>query len=157
MKTKGKKEEERQLSRREILKAGVGFGAGLLGAKLTIGGQPALASEPLTTVAAGTPEANATMTGVKFEPRDVVRVAVIGVGGRGTGMLGNFLALEHVRVNALCDVVKEKAVHAQEMVEKAGQKKPEIYTSGDHDFENLCKRDDLDFIYVATPWDWHAP
>jgi len=20
-----------------------------------------------------------------------------------------------------------------------------------------AKRDDLDFIYIATPWDWHAP
>ena len=32
------------------------------------------------------------MVGVKFEPRETVRLGVIGVGGRGTGMLSNFLA-----------------------------------------------------------------
>jgi hypothetical protein len=159
MTTDGKTKDEaaRQVSRREILRAGVGLGAGLLGAKLTVGESSALAVEQPASVVPGAATTNATMIGVKFDPRDTVRVAVIGTGGRGTGMLGNFLALEHVQVRALCDVVKEKAVHAQELVEKAGQKKPEIYTNGDHDFENLCKRDDLDFIYVATPWNWHAP
>jgi len=86
-----------------------------------------------------------------------VRLGVIGVGGRGTGMLSNFLAIPHVQVNAICDSVKEHATHAQEMVEKSGSKRPETYTNGEHDYENLCKRDDLDFIYIATPWDWHAP
>jgi hypothetical protein len=43
------------------------------------------------------------------------------------------------------------------MAEKAGQARPTEYHAGDHDFENLCKRDDLDFIYVATPWAWHVP
>ena len=152
MATDGKK-DELQVSRRQILRAGVG----LLGAGLAVGHRPAFGLESSPEELSSGAASAATMIGVKFEPRDVVRVGVIGVGGRGTGMLGNFLALEHVQVNAICDVVKEKAVHAQGLVEKAGQKKPEIYTSGDHDFENLCKRDDLDFIYVATPWNWHAP
>jgi len=153
MTTDGKKNGERQVSRRQLLKTSVG----LIGAGLTLGDRPAFGLEQAASASAGAASTNATMVGVKFEPRDVVRVGVIGVGGRGTGMLGNLLALEHVQVNAICDVVSEKAVHAQGMAEKAGGKKPEIYTNGDHDFENLCKRDDLDFIYVATPWDWHAP
>ena len=94
---------------------------------------------------------------MKFEPRENVRIGIIGVGGRGTGMLSNFLAIEHVQVNAICDLVKEKTLHAQALVEKAGGKRPELYSNGDHDFEKLCQRDDLDFIYIATPWDWHAP
>src|SRR5260221_138444 len=153
MTTDGKKNEERQVSRRQILRVG----AGLIGAGLTLGDRSGFGLEQAASASADAASTNATMVGVKFEPRDVVRVGAIGVGGRGTGMLGNFLALEHVQVNAICDVVSEKAVHAQGMVEKAGGKKPEIYTNGEHDFENLCKRDDLDFIYVATPWDWHAP
>jgi glycosyl hydrolase family 109/GFO/IDH/MocA oxidoreductase family protein len=148
MTTDGNKDKERQVSRRQLLKTGVG----LIGAGLAIGEEPVFAlGNPAPSRAP-----NESVIGMKFEPRDVVRIGVIGVGGRGTGMLSNFLAIQHVQVRAICDVVKEKALHAQEMVEKAGGKQPAIYTNGDHDFENLCKRDDLDFIYIATPWDWHA-
>src|SRR5882724_10885932 len=96
------KNDEKQVSRRQLLKTSVG----LIGAGLTMGEQRVFALEAPEKA----PATNETMIGVKFEPRDVLRVGIIGVGGRGTGMLGNFLALEHVQVNAICDVVKDKAV-----------------------------------------------
>jgi hypothetical protein len=43
------------------------------------------------------------------------------------------------------------------MIEKAGQKTPAIYSDGETGFEKLCSRDDLDLIYIATPWEWHVP
>ena len=66
-----------------------------------------------------------SMVGVKYEARDTVRLGVIGVGGRGTGMLENFLAVPHVQVNAICDSVKEHATNAagvggEERREEAG-------------------------------------
>jgi hypothetical protein len=149
MTTDEKKNEERQVSRRQLLKAGVG----LIGAGLTIAEQPVFALEQPSAP----PTTNESVIGMKFEPRDSVRVGIIGVGRRGTGMLSNFLAIPHVQVNAICDSVKDHATNAQQMAEKSSGKRPEIYTNGEHDFENLCKRDDLDFIYIATPWDWHAP
>lgn len=100
---------------------------------------------------------NATMVGVKFEPRDVVRLGIIGVGLRGTEVLGEFLAIDKVVVNAVCDVVKDKCLRAAQLIEKAGQKTPGIYADGERDFERLVARDDLDFIYIATPWEWHVP
>ncbi|MGA8026989.1 MAG: Gfo/Idh/MocA family oxidoreductase [Bryobacteraceae bacterium] len=84
------------------------------------------------------------------------RTGIIGTGGRGTALLENLLAAD-VQVNALCDVVADKAQHAQSMVEKAGQKAPTLYTKGDRDFENLAARDDLDLVVIATPWRWHTP
>ena len=39
---------------------------------------------------------------------------------------------------------------------KAGQNSPELYTDGEHAFEKLVARDDLDLVISATPWDWHA-
>lgn len=83
------------------------------------------------------------------------RLGLIGVGGRGTNLLQNLLAAD-VTVQAICDVVKEKAQHAAGLVEKAGQKAPALYTEGDHAFEQLAGRDDLDLIVVATPWNWHT-
>ncbi|MFL6352737.1 MAG: Gfo/Idh/MocA family protein [Bryobacteraceae bacterium] len=84
------------------------------------------------------------------------RMGLIGTGGRGTSLLGNFLAAD-VQVNALCDIVPEKAQHAQALVEKSGQKAPTLYTNGDHAFEALVARDDLDVVVIATPWRWHTP
>ena len=144
-----RKADTRQVSRRELIKTGVG----LIGAGLAIGEERAHAIEQVVAPAAETE----SVIGMKFEPRENVHVGIIGVGGRGTGMLSNFLGIDGVRVNAICDVVKEKALHAGELVEKASGRRPELYTRGEHDFESLCKRDDLDFIYIATPWDWHAP
>ena len=88
----------------------------------------------------------------RMEPR----LGIIGTGGRGTNLLENLLAAD-VRVNGLCDIVAEKAQKAQAMVEHAGQKPPALYTQGDHAFEQLVARDDLDVVLIATPWQWHVP
>ena len=50
----------------------------------------------------------ATMIGVPFEARERVRLGIIGVGGRGTSLLGDLLAVENVEVKAICDLVPEK-------------------------------------------------
>src|ERR1700755_1700849 len=114
--TTNEKNEDRQISRRQLLKTGVSW----VGAGLAIGEPRAFALEPPRTAAV----TNELVIGMKFEPRDTVRLGVIGVGGRGTGMLANFLAIPHVQVNAICDSVKEHATNAQEMVEKSSGKRP---------------------------------
>src|SRR5882757_5256669 len=100
--------------------------------------------------------ANATMMGVPFEARERVRLGIIGVGGRGTSLLGDLLAVENVDVKAVCDLVPEKVAHAQKMVTDAGQSQPAAFTKGERDFENLTKLE-LDIVYIATPWNWHVP
>ncbi len=84
------------------------------------------------------------------------RTGLIGTGGRGTELLKNFLGAD-TEVRALCDTVPEKAQHAQTLVTQAGQKSPELYTQGDHAYEQLVARDDLDLVVIATPWRWHTP
>jgi hypothetical protein len=102
------------------------------------------------------PSKNPTMVGVPFERHETIRLGIIGVGGRGTGVLSDFLGVPGVEVKAICDVIPSKTAHAAQMIEKAGQPRPTEYHNGDHDYENLCKRDDLDLIYIATPWIWHV-
>jgi predicted dehydrogenase len=98
-----------------------------------------------------------SMIGVPFEPTRTVRFGVIGTGGRGTSMIEEMIALENAEIRAVCDVNRDAALTASGMIEKGGKKAPEAYTKGDHDFETMVRRDDLDFIYVATPWNWHVP
>ena len=105
-----------------------------------------------------------TMMGVKFEAREVVRearevvrIGIIGVGGRTGFLLNDLLRVEHVQIAALCDTRKDRVVRAQQVIEKAGQKPPALYFGSEHAFESLCQRDDVDIVYIATPWESHAP
>ena len=134
-----------KITRRELLKS-----ATLAGASLTL---PALPFRSNSTE----PSPNNSVIGMRFEPRETIRVGIIGGGARGSEMLKEFLAVENVQITALCDIVKEKVESGQRVVAQAGQKSPGAYVNGDHDFENLCKRDDVDLVYIATPWDWHVP
>jgi hypothetical protein len=134
-----KSEPVTDLSRRDFLRLGSITAVGI-----TI---PELHAETSTTP-------RASMIGVPFAPV-APRIGLIGTGGRGTSLLQNLLAAD-ARVLALCDVVREKAEHAQSLVVQAGQTSPEIYTNDDHAFESLVARDDLDLVIIATPWDWHV-
>jgi hypothetical protein len=142
------------LSRRRLLTQAGAAGAAFLLTDSVLASATLNAEGKLETV---TPKAaGATMVGVPFERHETVRLGIIGVGGRGTGVLGEFLAVPGVQIKAVCDVVPSKTANAARMVERAGQPRPTEYHSGDHDFENLAKRDDLDLIYIATPWIWHV-
>ena len=145
-------DKQSKLSRRDLLKTAT---IGAIGAT-TFGIDPTPGVKGVEIPNAPAPK-NQTMIGVKFEPRDVVRVGIVGVGLRGTDVLGEFLAIDRVVINAVCDVVKEKCERAARMVEKAGQKTPAIYADGERSFEKLSSRDDVDLIYIATPWEWHVP
>lgn len=99
---------------------------------------------------------SATVAGLRFSPTPTVRIGAIGVGRRGMSLLENFLAVEGVRVAAICDTSAGHAREAQAMAEKARHGTPQLYTGGETDFENLCRRDDIDLVIVATPWSWHV-
>jgi hypothetical protein len=98
----------------------------------------------------------ATMIGAPFEKRAKVRFGIIGCGERGKSMIKDFLGVENLEIIALCDNVKANAEECKAIIEKAGRNAPALYTDGDFAFEKLLLRDDLDFIYIATPWEWHA-
>src|ERR1700761_1514979 len=78
------------------------------------------------------PSPGRSMIDTPFAATKDPRFGFIGVGGRGTGLLSWFVA-QNAQVVAICDIVPEKAEHASQIVVKAGQKAPELYTKGDHD------------------------
>jgi hypothetical protein len=95
--------------------------------------------------------------GLRCPPMDRVRVGFIGVGGRGSALLGNLLDMDGVSVNAVCDIVPDRVKAAQRRVTSKGQPEPAGYFNGERDYEGLCRREDIDVVYIATPWDWHVP
>jgi hypothetical protein len=95
---------------------------------------------------------------VPFEKHETVRVAIVGTGLRGRSVLHELTGIPGVRVTALCDPVAEKVEKAVQQMKKAGHDyEPARFTGGDHAFEQLVQRDDIDLVYTATPWQWHVP
>ncbi len=136
---------EETLSRRDFIGAGAAAAAaaGFLPAAVPGLSEPAAADR---------------MIGVPFEARNVVRVGLIGVGGRGRSLLRDLLAIEGVRITALCDLVPEHAARGASMVQEAGQRAaPALFDGSEDAWERLVARDDLDIVYIATPWSWHVP
>lgn len=99
---------------------------------------------------------NDSMRGIPFERSAMVRVGMIGVGGRGMSLLSNLLSIEGVRVTAIYDRERHKAEAAGARIVAAGQPVPGLYAGGDEDCRRMCDREDVDIIYVATPWEAHV-
>lgn len=86
-------------------------------------------------------------------PSNRVTMALIGAGGQGVSDMGGFLGLDDVRVRAVCDVSRVKREKAKRLVDgKYGDADCATYA----DFRDVCQRDDIDAVIVATPDHWHA-
>src|SRR6266849_1544102 len=84
-------------------------------------------------------------------PNDTVRVAVIGVGNRGSYLLQNILKVPGIKVVAVCDLDAERLAKAEAAVSATGNK-PATYT----DFRKMLdERKDIDATLIATPVDTH--
>jgi len=94
------------------------------------------------------------MCGYSAPKMDVVRTGHIGL-GRGGGHVSNVSLLEGVEIKALCDLIPEKIDRTRRRIEGAGFK-PDIYTGDVEAWKSMCERDDIDLIYIATPWNMHT-
>jgi len=89
---------------------------------------------------------------------DVVRMAVVGTGGMGTGHCEAFATFgkqgrEKVEVLAVADVNDLHAANAKKKIEEIQTGTPvEVY----RDYKKILERDDVHGILIAAPEHWHA-
>ena len=87
-----------------------------------------------------------------FGANDRVRVAVIGMNGRGQSHIETLMKIPQVSVTAMCDpdleILKKRA---NEFEAKYRQK-----IAIEQDFRKLYERKDIDAVTLATPNHWHA-
>jgi hypothetical protein len=92
--------------------------------------------------------------------KEKVRMGLIGVGARGQGHLELCLNRADVEVVAIADPDTNWAIPgARKLIDRiyGSKRKVAEYTNGPEDFHNLLKRDDIDAVIIATPWEWHTP
>lgn len=111
------------------------------------------------TIVVETPERPAGQTdviGLTVPKMEVVRVGFVGLGMRGPGAVKRFTHIPGVEIVALCDYEQERAEKCQKFLKKASMPKAAVY-SGAKGYEELCKRNDIDLVYIATDWLHHFP
>jgi len=94
--------------------------------------------------------------GLTAAPIQTVRVAFVGLGMRGDGAVNRFAHIPGVEIVALCDYEEARAEECQQFLRKQGLAPAAIY-SGAKGYEEICKRPDVDLVYIATDWNHHFP
>ena len=111
------------------------------------------------TIVIDTPERPAGqehVLGLTAAPIKTVRVGFVGLGMRGPSAVIRFCQIPGVEIVALCDYEEKRAEAQQRHLRNAGLAPAAIYY-GEKGYEELCKRPDVDMIYIATDWKHHFP
>lgn len=87
----------------------------------------------------------------------VVRIGYVGIGSRGSWAVTRMLNMKGVEIKALCDVREAAVKQNQGTLRKFGWPAAAEYYGDVNAFKKMCERDDIDLIYIATPWEWHTP
>jgi len=93
-------------------------------------------------------------------PSERITIGVIGVGGRGTGLMHALLSRPDVQIVAACDAFRAKAESARRAVEGryGAELRSGVYRGcqATQDFREVIARPDIDAVVVASPEHWHG-
>ena len=85
-----------------------------------------------------------------------LKVALIGVGLRGTNHLNNLLLRKDVDITAICDIDPKRITLAKELIAAKGFKAPQVFGKDEYDYRNLLALQSVDAVVISTPWLWHT-
>ena len=88
--------------------------------------------------------------------KEKLRVALIGVGLRGTNHLNNLLLRDDVAIMAICDIDPVRIQIALDIIKEKKQPKPIVFQKDEYDYRNLLNLPDIQAVIISTPWLWHA-
>ncbi len=96
------------------------------------------------------------MSGYAAPKLDTVRIGIVGIGNRGSGAVRRLSRIEGAEIAALCDVRPSQVDAAMDFLEDTNHS-PDAYTDSEDDWKRMCEREDIDLIYICTPWHLHTP
>lgn len=101
------------------------------------------------------PAGQKDVLGLALPKMKTVRVGFVGLGMRGPSAVEDFCLIPGVEIVALCDYVEARAAKQNETLRKHGLAPAAVYY-GEKGYEELCRRNDIDLVYIATDWEHHA-
>ena len=85
----------------------------------------------------------------------VVRVAIIGLGMRGTGAVERMTHIPGVEIVALCDMLEDRTKAANDTLIKNGFPKAAAFF-GENAWKQVTALKNVDLVYIVTDWKHHA-
>ena len=149
-------------NRRNFLKLSGLAGVSLVGAKILPSCAPAPEKSSVSNLdhirvqAVKQHNQKFNMSGYAAPKLETVRVGFIGLGSRGPGHVSNMALLEGVDIKGLCDLRPEDVDKVNKRIEGMGFK-PDLYSGDPEIWKKMCDRDDIDLVYICTPWNLHTP
>jgi predicted dehydrogenase len=116
----------------------------------------------LPAALAGQTPAPARVAGAKYmgdavAPKlDKVRIAMIGVGARGSGHATQLASIEGTEIVAISDLYEDWAKRSEQRVQAKGHT-PKIYFGQQDLWRTMLTEVKPDMVVIATPWEVHAP
>ena len=81
----------------------------------------------------------------------LVKIGVIGVGGRAIGLIGTMAQMKFVEITALSDIDAEKMEGGIQTIREHADYSVSCYT----DYHELLAREDIEGVVIATSWNAH--
>ena len=85
-----------------------------------------------------------------------VRIAMIGVGARGSGHAAQLASIEGTEIVAISDLYEDLAKRSEQRVVAKGHK-PKLYFGDPNHYRTMLTEVKPDMVVIATPWEEHAP
>lgn len=105
-------------------------------------------------------KAEGSVFGLRAPKIENVRVGIIGAGNRGQTLIQMFDWLvknNKATIVAICDLKEEKTNILNNHLKKVHNTSAETYHGNENEWKKVTKRDDIDLIVIATPWEMHTP
>ena len=115
------------------------------------------ASKPISVYAPARPAGQQDMLGYAAPKIPVVRVGFIGLGMRGPGAVARWTQIPNTKIIALADLIPDRVESSQKILEKNNMSRAVGYSGSEDAWKQLCERDDIDLVYIATDWKHHVP
>lgn len=103
------------------------------------------------------PSGSVYMGGFKAPRLERVRLAFVGVGGRGSSHLAQMCVMDGVDIVGICDLREEQVKWGVDRVRKKTGKAPAGYDGGDREYLKMLKEVKPDAVVISTDWSSHAP
>jgi predicted dehydrogenase len=94
----------------------------------------------------------ATAAGAADKPNDKIVMAVLGVNGRGRGLLSGFSSFEDVEIAAVCDPDENVIAKALKSIHSRQKRQPKVVK----DLRRVFEDRDIHAVAIAAPDHWHA-
>jgi predicted dehydrogenase len=138
-------------SRRSLIGGAMATGVAVAGAGSVARAEAAVPVEPAPRRRPG----QKSMVNVPYDVYPTVGVGVIGLGNRGSGMAPGWSAVPGCVVTAVCDIRADRVTRTADRLVAKGKPRPAEFGGSADSYTRLLQRDDVDLVYIATPWEFH--